>query len=331
MNRKQFGNSGLLVTPIGLGMAALGRPGYINLGHAEDLAHDYDIDAMERHAHDVLDAAWSAGVRYYDAARSYGRAEAFLGSWLASRQISPTDVAIGSKWGYIYTADWQVEADKHEIKDHRLPVLNRQIRESRELLGKYLNLYQIHSATLESGVLDNLPVLDALADLRRDGLTIGLSLSGPKQAETLRRALTTQPDGVPLFGSVQATWNILAQEVGPALKEAHQSGMGVILKEVLANGRLTTRNQDPSFRDAYGLLVEMATELETTVDALAMAAAMAQPWADIVLSGAARVEHLRSNLQAGHIDLNSNQLARLLHLKEPADVYWELRGRLEWN
>ncbi len=65
-----------------MGLAALGRPAYINLGHAEDLQHHYDRDEMERGAHAVLDAAWAAGMRYFDAARSYGLAEAFLGSWL---------------------------------------------------------------------------------------------------------------------------------------------------------------------------------------------------------------------------------------------------------
>ena len=90
---------------------------------------------MGAHAHDVLDAAWYAGVRYFDAARSYGRAEAFLGAWLKERGIRPDQATVGSKWGYTYTAGWQVEAEKHEVKEHSLPVLRRQIGESRDLLG----------------------------------------------------------------------------------------------------------------------------------------------------------------------------------------------------
>ena len=43
---------------IGLGLAALGRPAYINLGHGEDVA-DPSVDAMERSAHAVLDAAYA--------------------------------------------------------------------------------------------------------------------------------------------------------------------------------------------------------------------------------------------------------------------------------
>lgn len=73
---------------LGLGLAALGRPGYINLGHAEDLDGDYNVAAMESHCHAVLDTAWAAGIRYFDAARSYGRAEQFLSRWLIGRHIA---------------------------------------------------------------------------------------------------------------------------------------------------------------------------------------------------------------------------------------------------
>ena len=78
MGRRALGQTGLVVSRVGLGLAALGRPGYINLGHAADLRGDYDVAAMEGRAHALLDAAWQAGVRYFDAARSYGRGEAFL-------------------------------------------------------------------------------------------------------------------------------------------------------------------------------------------------------------------------------------------------------------
>src|SRR5262245_58972668 len=208
---RPLGDSDLLVSRMGLGLAALGRPGYINLGHAGDLASDYDVAAMEAHCHAVLDIAWQSGVRYFDAARSYGRAEAFLASWLAARGIAPGDVTVGSKWGYTYTAGWRVEAEKHEVKDHSLAVLRRQWKESRELLGPHLDLYQIHSATLDSGVLDNADVLAELARLKEQGVRIGLTLTGPRQADTLRKALDST---IGLFDSVQATWNLLEPSAG---------------------------------------------------------------------------------------------------------------------
>jgi aryl-alcohol dehydrogenase-like predicted oxidoreductase len=90
-----LGATGLSVSPLGLGLAAVGRPAYINLGHAGDVA-DRSVEGMERAAHDVLDAAYDGGVRYLDAARSYGRAEAFLASWLDARGLGPADVTVGS-------------------------------------------------------------------------------------------------------------------------------------------------------------------------------------------------------------------------------------------
>lgn len=328
MKLHNLGQTGLRVSPIGLGLAALGRPGYINLGHAQDLSAGRDVAAMEHHAHAVLDAAWAAGVRYFDAARSYGRAEAFLGSWLQSRQLTPDPITVGSKWGYTYTANWQVEAEKHEVKEHSLPVLQRQIGESRALLGDFLNLYQIHSATLDSGVLENEDVLAELARLKADGLKIGLSLSGDRQADTLYRALDIQlADGRLLFDAVQATWNLLEPSAGAALQTAHEAGLGVIVKEALANGRLTPRSQEPKMQ----LLRQLAAEKGATMDALALAGVLAQPWVGVALSGAAAVDQLQANVQAVTVDWDAETAVRLHALIEPPAQYWRTRSQLAWN
>ena len=120
------------------------------------------MQAMADRAHEVLDAAYRAGVRHFDAARSYGRAEEFLGSWLRSRSVQPGDVTVSSKWGYTYTADWRVDADPPEVKDLTADTFRRQLGETREQLGDYLSLYQIHSATVSSGVLEDAAVLTDL-------------------------------------------------------------------------------------------------------------------------------------------------------------------------
>ena len=334
MNRTPFGSSPLLTTPLGLGLAALGRPGYINLGHADDLGRNYSLAAMENQAHTVLDAAWAAGIRYFDAARSYGRSEAFLSSWLAKRQIDPGAVTIGSKWGYTYTAGWQVNlpaGQQHERKEHSLPVLQGQLRESRDLLGPHLDLYQIHSATLDSGVLNNQDVLAELARLRDSGLAIGFSVSGPQQADTIWRALETEFDGLLLFSAVQATWNLLEQSATAALQAAHQAGLGVIVKEALANGRLTSSNHSPAFRRQMALLQTQAKGCDATVDAFALAAVINQPFVDVTLSGAARVEHLHSNLLALSIAWDDSWSETVTQLIESPQDYWHRRSQLDWN
>ncbi len=145
--------------PIGLGLAALGRPAYINLGRDRDLGSDRGQDALEARSHEVLDAAYAMGVRYYDAARSYGLAEAFLASWLDSRDHRDEALTVGSKWGYTYTGNWDMHAPVQEQKDLSVEQFRRQLVETTGLLGGRLDLYQIHSATLESGVLDDESVL----------------------------------------------------------------------------------------------------------------------------------------------------------------------------
>ena len=67
----------------------------------------------------------------------------------------------------------------------------------------------MHSATLDSGVLDDAAVHRALAGLRAQGVRVGMSTSGPGQADAVRRALAVTVDGEPLFTSFQSTWNVL--------------------------------------------------------------------------------------------------------------------------
>jgi aryl-alcohol dehydrogenase-like predicted oxidoreductase len=316
---RTLGRTGLRVSPIGLGLAALGRPGYINLGHGADLRGQTEVAAMEQHAHGVLDAAFAGGVRYVDAARSYGKAEAFLASWLERRGLRPGEVTVGSKWGYTYTAGWRVDAEPPEVKDLSAATLRRQVAESRALLRPYLRLYQIHSATVESGVLEDREVLDELNGLRVEGLRVGVSVTGAGQAETIRRALD-----VGIFDTVQATWNLIERSAGAPLAEAHAAGVGVIVKEALANGRLTARG-------AESLLANAAGELGTTQDALALAAALAQPWADVVLSGATTAEQLESNLAALDLGYDEELDRRLAPLVEEPARYWSTRAALPWN
>lgn len=300
----------------GLGLAALGRPGYMTLGHAGDLPA-IDERSMEAHAHAMLDAAYAAGLRHVDAARSYGRAEAFLARWLDAR--GHRDVVVSSKWGYRYTAGWSRDAAVHEVKDHSLPHLEAQWAESRALLGARLGVYQVHSATLESGVLDDAAVLDRLARIRDEGVAVGFSATGARQPAIIEKALGITRGGRRLFDWAQATWNVLEPSAGPALAAAHAQGVKVIVKEALANGRLTSRGDVPA-------LLEQARQLGATPDALALASALAQPWATVVLLGAATRAQLESNLAARAlrpVDLSA--------LRERPDAFWARRAALEWT
>lgn len=307
MDMRTLGAGGPGVSRMGLGLAALGRPSYMVLGHAEDFAGARDVESMRRRAHEVIHAAYAGGARYFDVARSYGRGEEFL-----QGAALPADAVIGSKWGYTYTADWRPDATVHEVKEHSLRAFERQWGETRAVLGGRVALYQIHSATLETGVLDDLALHRAMAKLKEEGVRIGLTVTGARQSEILRKAFSVRVDGEPLFQSVQATWNLFERSAGAALSEAHDRGWAVIIKEPLANGRLTPRGGFPD-------------------EAVALAAVLRNPWVDVVLSGAATVDQLRSNLRAFDVSEAAVEDALVRTRPHAPEAYWSERATLAWT
>ncbi|WP_090098087.1 aldo/keto reductase [Lentzea jiangxiensis] len=289
---------------LALGLASLGRPAYINLGREDALPRVRDVDSMRAQCHRVLDTAYELGIRWVDAARSYGLSEDFLSSWLPGHD----DVTVSSKWGYAYTADWRPDAQVHEVKEHSLTRFTRQWRETSALLPR-VDLYQVHSLTADSPLFEDARLRDAMVGI---GVPLGFSTSGPKQADTIRKALD-----LGVFQSVQSTWNLLETSAGDALQEAHDAGLRVIVKEGLANGRLVV--------DPPRAVAAQAEALGVGPDAVALAAVARQPWADVVLSGAASPEQLRSNVEALRVGVD------LPELSEPAERYWKTRSGLAWN
>jgi aryl-alcohol dehydrogenase-like predicted oxidoreductase len=320
---KPLGDGGAQVSAIGLGLAALGRPAYITSGRAADLP-DRTVAGLKARTFEVLDAAYADGVRYVDAARSYGRAEEFLAAWLADR--GRADVVVGSKWGYRYTGGWRLDGGVQEVKEHSLAMFTRQLRETRGYLGNRLALYQVHSLTEDSGLLSDDALLGALAGLRADGVRIGLSTSGPRQADTLRRALAVTVSGDPLFSVAQVTWNLLEPTVQTAAAEAARAGWAVLVKEAVANGRLAPGG------DAAGPgspLANAAATAGVTPDAVAIAAALAQPWVTVVLSGAVSPAQLDANLAALSLAEPTSQLTETM-AESPAR-YWAERSARPWS
>jgi aryl-alcohol dehydrogenase-like predicted oxidoreductase len=171
----------------------------------------------------------------------------------------------------------------------------------------------VHSLTPDSPLLSDRPLLAALAELRDSGVEVGVSTSGPRQAEAVERALETG-----LFTSVQATWNLLERSAGPALAAAHEAGFRVVVKEAVGNGRLAGAEAPPA-------LHAVAQRYGVGPDAVAIGAVLAQPWCDVVLSGAVTPAQLGSN--AGAVSFAPDELAELA---EPAEQYWRERSRRPW-
>lgn len=313
---------------MGIGLAAVGRPAYITGGRAHDLGSDRPVEAMRARTFEVLDAAYASGIRYVDAARSYGLSEEFLAEWLAARPAIQ-DVEIGSKWGYRYVGEWRTHADVHEVKEHSLSAFRRQLWESQSLLGDRLDLYQVHSVTPDSPVLTDTALQRALGELRDSGIRVGLSTSGPRQRDVIHAVLDIEVAGIRLFSSVQSTWNLLETSAGEALSLAGNEGMDVIVKEVFANGRLAPGS--PVATSGTTRAEQIAAGLGVGVDQLAVAAALYQPWQPRVLSGAATPDQVRSHVAAVDIHLTPTVFDALMSLAEDPDDYWAARSRREWN
>ncbi|MFD0857127.1 aldo/keto reductase, partial [Actinomadura adrarensis] len=269
----------------------------------------------------ALDAAYEAGIRWVDAARSYGRSEEFLGGWRSAR--GHEDVTVSSKWGYAYVGEWRLDAEVHEVKEHSLTRFIDQYAETRRFLGDALAVYQVHSLTTDSPLFGDKSLQAALAEAAQEGIRLGFSTSGPLQAETVKRALELEAGGQRLFSTVQSTWNVLETSVGEALREAHQAGCHVLVKEALANGRLAVQ--------APQALQEVATRRGVGTDAVALAAVLEQPWADTVLIGAVSSAQLQSNLDALDVELDGTDHEALASLAKAPHAYWDERAALPWT
>jgi aryl-alcohol dehydrogenase-like predicted oxidoreductase len=163
-------------------------------------------------------------------------------------------------------------------------------------------------------------LLAALCRLRAEGVIIGLSATGPDQADTIGRALPLTVDGRQLFTATEVTWNLLEPSLGPAAAEAAAAGWAVLVKEAVANGRLTPAGGPPES------LTTLAAARGVTEDAIALAAALARPWATVVLSGAVTRAQLDENLAA----LAVGPLPELGLAETPA-AYWQERAARPWH
>jgi aryl-alcohol dehydrogenase-like predicted oxidoreductase len=315
-------------TKIGLGLAALGRPDYINIRSKQDI--DKSIEAFKINALEVLDESYKLGITDFDVAPSYGLGEQFLRDWNDSRHYK--DVHISTKFGYTYVANWELGfSGKHEIKEHSIAKLNEQWDVSKALLPN-LKIYQIHSATLDSGVLTNSNVLARLHELKQQHqLKIGISSSGATQVKIIEEAQKIVFDGTDLFDSYQVTFNIFEQSCFTILKRLLAYDKTIIIKEALANGRVFRNHLFPEYVQAYSYLEKLAKKYSVGIDAIALRFVIDVLEPTLILSGGAHTTQIKENLKALNFELDANEIAKLQSFKVSSQLYWQERSNLEWN
>jgi aryl-alcohol dehydrogenase-like predicted oxidoreductase len=312
---------------LGLGTAALGRPQYINVRPQE--IDNSDLEIFRKQSFQVLEDAYDAGIRYFDTAPGYGLAEELVLDWLQTKD--DTSIEIATKWGYTYTANFDINATTHEVKEHSLSKLNEQWEFSKQLLP-YLKVYQIHSATLETGVLDNKEVLERLAFLKKEHhLKIGLTTTGTNQVEVIKKALNVLVNGEQLFDVFQVTYNFLDQSLKEISDELNHQHKKIIIKEALANGRVFRNSQYPNYDKTYTILENLADKYKVGVDAISLKYCEQTIPRSIVLSGSSSRNQLQENLKMNSFKLSDEDIKTLNSLKVATNFYWAERKKLEWN
>lgn len=313
---------------IGLGTAAIGRPLYINLKR-DITENDFSLETFRQKGIAMLEAAYEQGIQYFDTAPGYGMAEQMLRDWMKGKEDSNIEVA--TKWGYTYVANFDPNATQHEVKEHSLKKLNEQWKKSKKLFP-LLTSYQIHSATLETGVLENEKILHRLAALKNEyGLIMGITTTGVNQVEVLKKALDINVDGNELFNLFQVTYNIFDQSLASVAAEISKQNKRLVIKEAMANGRIFPNEKYPHYAKAYERLKQLAQKYNVGIDAIALRFCVDSIPIYKVLSGAANEQHLSDNLKTDDFKLEEKEIASLRELSISPIQFWKERKQLDWN
>jgi aryl-alcohol dehydrogenase-like predicted oxidoreductase len=315
-------------TDIGLGTAAIGRPQYINIKQNK-AATSFSLENFKKKGMSMLDHAYGLGVRYFDTAPGYGLAEQLLIDWVTKKK--EPDITVATKWGYTYVANFDPDAKIHEVKEHSFKKLNEQWDVSKQLLP-YLKYYQIHSATFESGILENRAVLERLFQLKEiHNIKVGLTTTGSDQAEVLQKGIDVHFKGEQLFEVFQCTYNVLDQRIYQLGHQIISDKKQLVVKEALANGRLFPNKNYPEYGALYKELEALSKKYEVGIDAINLQFCLAQLAGAVVLSGANKLEYLEQNLKVADFELSEQEIEMLAQFKIDPQHYWQERKRLTWN
>jgi aryl-alcohol dehydrogenase-like predicted oxidoreductase len=307
MSYRPVGDSGLVVSVVGLGTNAFGAR----------------IDAEETQA--VVDAALDAGITLFDTADTYGRgaSEELLGRALGKRR---DDVVVASKFGMDMDGangpDWGARASRRYVR--------RAVEASLRRLGTdYIDLYQLHQPDLVTPVAET---LEALTELVTEGKVRYIGCSNFAAWEVVEAHWTARTRGLRPFVSAQNEYSLYnraaEEELLPALSRV---GMSLIAYFPLAYGlltgkyrrgeqaptgsRLSAENQahrlDHADWDRIEALEDYAARRGLSILDVAIGGLTAQPGVASVIAGATRPEQVEANVRAGLWRPTDDDLAAL--------------------
>ncbi len=293
------GRGGLTITELSFGAAQIG-----NLFTA----------MTDEHAIGAVDAAWSAGVRYFDTAPHYGvgLSERRLGAALARR---PRDeFVVSTKVGRLLVPDpegasrrdtdgFDVPGAWRRVRDYSRDGVLRSLRESQDRLGlRRIDIALVHDpddhyrAALEGS-------FPALEQLRQEGVITSYGAGMNQSAMLAEFVRHTDLDIVMLAGRYTLLEQGALDDLLPLCLEHHVS---VIAAGVFNSGLLASDRPAPGARYNYttapasllgraSQIARICEQFGTTLPAAAAQFPLAHPAVASVCLGMRSPEHVRRN------------------------------------
>lgn len=308
--KRPLGNTGIEVTPIGLGvMQFSGGSGIFRMVFP-------DLSQEEMNA--IVKAALDGGINWFDTAEMYGRgkSERGLANALKTLEMEDEEVIIGTKWFPLF----RTANNLYRTIDDRLHYLD----------GYTIDLYMIHQPY---GFSSPEAEMDAMADLVEAGKIRSVGVSN-FNADQMRRAYSAlEKRGLPLAVN-QVQYSLLYRniETNGILDTAKELGVTIVAWSPLARGILSGRYHNDS--DSYdrlpigrklmmremikgsGSVIKALNEIAQRYDATA--AQVALNWlinfhgdAVVAIPGASKVHQAEESAGAIKFKLSNEELMQL--------------------
>lgn len=318
MEYRRLGNSGLVVSALGLGCMSFGEP---TRG-----MQPWSLD--EEASRPIIKAALEAGITFIDTANVYsaGSSEEIVGRALKD-YANRDDIVLASK------VHFPMRPGPNGGGQSRKAIMTEVEHSLRRLGTDYLDLYQIHRFDPNTPIEETLQALD---DLVRSGKVRYLGASSMYAWQFAKMLFTSDAHGWSRFISMQGHYNLIQREeeremAGLCLDQ----GVGRIPWSPLARGRImrgwdeqTARSENDAVgikmyprRDGDDVIVQRVAEvsdrLGVTRAQVALAWVLQQPGVSSPIVGVTRIEQLHDLVGAVDIRLDDAALAYLAEPYEP--------------
>ena len=214
VDKRRLGRTGIEVSPIGFGAFKIGRNTGIKYRHGYDLP---DERGVERVLCGVLDM----GINYIDTAPAYGVSEQRLGRALAGRR---DEIVLSTKVGETFR-------DGRSTYDFSASGVRGSVEQSLvRLRTDVIDVVFIHSDGDDLRILQETDAVEALTELRRDGLVRAIGMS-TRTVQGARAAMAWSD-------VLMVEYHLQDRSHADVIAEAARADIGIVIKKGLASGHL---------------------------------------------------------------------------------------------